>query len=176
MTGKVYAILSVATILILVGLVGRNNIKLASRMVFGNGELVVGKDIEIADITEFYYTYAASTYPPEYQRYHIKLEDGNLRFYHETREGNHWPLTEADITSSGMIELSKEEADELLICLDDGIVVKRKNNTEAGGSKIWLYLYWKGDQSKYQEFSFASEDMRNSFEHICMKLRDKSIE
>ena len=176
MAGKMYAILSVAAVIILAGLFGGNSIKLATKMAFGNGELVVGKDIAVADITEFYYTYAASTYPPEYQRYHICLEEGNVQFDHETRDGKHWPLTEADITASGMIELSKEEAAELLKCLDNGSVTKRKNNLETGGSEICLYLYWKGDRSKYQEFSFASEEMRSSFEHISMELRDKSLE
>ncbi|MBR4421912.1 MAG: hypothetical protein IKS69_05215, partial [Erysipelotrichaceae bacterium] len=29
----------------------------------------VGKDIGIEDVTDFYYTYSSSAFPPEYQRY-----------------------------------------------------------------------------------------------------------
>ena len=50
----------------------------------GKREKTVGKDIAIDDITEFYWTYATSTFPPEYQRYYFSAKDGMFRFYHET--------------------------------------------------------------------------------------------
>ena len=75
----------------------------------GNRERVVGVDIAAEDITEFFYTYSSSTYPPDYQRYRLYKENGIYKFYHEKREGQDWPLTEAHITISGSVELSEEE-------------------------------------------------------------------
>ena len=50
----------------------------------------VGIDIAFEDITDFFYTYDASTAPPHYQRYRFFAEDGKHYFYHETREGGGW--------------------------------------------------------------------------------------
>ena len=33
----------------------------------GNGPKTVGTDVKMPDITEFYFTYSSSTYPPEFQ-------------------------------------------------------------------------------------------------------------
>ncbi|MBO6011573.1 MAG: hypothetical protein J6P71_07230, partial [Oscillospiraceae bacterium] len=35
----------------------------------GRGEKLVGTDVKLEDVTEFYYTYSTSTDPPHYQRY-----------------------------------------------------------------------------------------------------------
>ena len=137
-----------------------------------NGDLVVGTDIVIEDITQFYYTYATSTYPPKYQRYRFYIKDGKYFFYHEKREGNHFPLGEADITVSGSIELSGEQWAAFFGHLKGGAVEKRKERTESGGSGPWLFLYWKGDRSKYQEFSFVSKGTQISFEELCAKLKN----
>ena len=72
----------------------------------------VGIDIAFEDITDFFYTYDASTAPPHYQRYRFFAEDGKHYFYHETREGG-WPQTEADITCSGAVELTEEQSSTL---------------------------------------------------------------
>ena len=161
--GSIFVVIAIAIVVLLFVQAGRR-------------ERVVGKDIALESITEFYYTHSSSTYPPDYQRYRFYVEEGTYKFYHEKREGTDWPLTESHITGSGSIELSEKEWAEFLNLLKGGAVKKRNPSFESGGSGPWLYLYWKGDRSKYQEFSFASEEMRSSFEHISMELRDKSLE
>ena len=131
---------------------------------------VVGKDIDAETITEFYYTYSSSAYPPAYQRYQFYAEDGAYNLYHEKREGADWPLTESHITHSGSIELSEEEWTEFLNFLKGGIVEKRDQSSETGDSGPWLYLYWKGDHDQYQVFSFATFNEKNVFEAFCEKL------
>ena len=137
-------------------------------------QMRVGLDIQTTAISEFYYTYSSSTNPPEYQRYHFYKENGKWIFYHEKREGNHWPLTEDDITASGRIELSTDLQDYFFGFLTDGEVSKRKEDTSSGGSGPWLYLYWNGDKSVYQEFSFESYGKLKEFEVFCreMTLKD----
>ena len=135
-------------------------------------EMVVGKNISPEDITEFYYTYDSSAYPPDYQRYRFYTEDGTGMFYHETREGDHWPLMEEDVTVSGTKELTEEEWEEFCSYLEGGHVRKREESLEDGDAGPWLYLYWKRDQSVYQEFSFASPEAQTSFEEFCQSLKD----
>lgn len=132
-------------------------------------EYIVGKHIAAADITEFYYTLATSTYPPDYQRYHFYAENGEHFLYHETREGDHWPLTEADITLSGTVPLRDEQWAELILHLQGGMVVKRGTGTQSGGSAPALYLYWNGDKETDQEFSFASLSALTEFEAFCLE-------
>ena len=133
---------------------------------------VVGTDIALADVTEFYYTYATSTYPPEYQRYHFFVEEGQCLFYHEQREGYAWPLTEEHITVSGRVQLSEKEWAEFFDLLKSGSVKSREESIESGGSGPWLYLYWNGDDSNYQEFSFASPIAEDAFEEHCIMLKN----
>ena len=135
-----------------------------------NKERVVGIDIVEQDITEFFYTVSSSSYPPAYQRYRFYKEDGACQFYHEKREGSNWPLTESNITLSGSMELSEEQWKEFVKFLEGGTVKKREESVEAGNSGPWLYLYWNGDQAKYQEFSFSSIDVKKSFEEFCAEL------
>lgn len=135
-----------------------------------NRERTVGKDIIAEDITEFVYTRSASSAPPCYQRYRFYREDGTWMLYHETRKDSHWPLTEADIISSGSIGLTDSACAEWMAYLNGGMVKKRTKHTEAGGKGPWMYLYWNGDRSKYQEFSFASFTTRSSFEAYCEAL------
>lgn len=131
---------------------------------------VVGKNIESNDISEFYYTISSSTNPPEYQRYLFSMEDGKYMFFHETREGDHWPLTEEDATVSGKFEISEEDWNEFVSCITGGTVVARTNNPAGGGRGPYLYLYWTKDKGKYQEFSFASYDALLRFESLCVRL------
>ena len=135
-----------------------------------NRTRAVGRNIAPEDIEEFFYTYASSTYPPDYQRYHFYKENGRYKFSHEKREGCRWPLTESDVTRSGSMELSEEEWLEFLSYLKDGKVKKRKENSIAGGSGPWLYLYWKGDKGKYQEFFFFNLKGKKAFEEFCAAL------
>jgi len=136
--------------------------------------LTVGKDISADEITEFYYTYDASTNPPEFQRFRFYKESANCCFYHETREGDHWPLTEADISSSGTKELTAQQWQAFVDCVDGGTVRKRAEHTEAGDAGPWLYLYWRGDGGDYQEFTFASAEKQAAFEALCESLKAQS--
>jgi len=137
----------------------------------GKGELVVGTDVALEDITEFWYTYDSSTNPPAFQRYRFFVEDGERLFHHETRSGDHWPLTEEDITVSGTMELSEAQWSAFLDLLKDGTVKEREESLEDGNAGPWLYLYWKGDRSVCQEYSFASWDRESSFEDFCVALK-----
>jgi len=135
-----------------------------------NKARVVGKNLAAQDITEFYYTDAASTNPPMYQRYHFYKEGNICKFYHEKREGSSWPLTESDITLSGRMELSQEEWAALIRCLEGGKVKRREEKVESGSTGPALYLYWNGDKGRYQEFSFSSLNEKTAFEQMCAEL------
>ena len=135
-----------------------------------SGEKTVGKDIKIDEITEFYYTYSSSTNPPDYQRYRFYVDDGKYMFYHEARKGDHWPLTEDDITVSGKVELTEEQWKEFFKLLENGKVKKREEHLESGDPGPWLYLYWKKDGGKVQEFSFETGGRVLEFVEFCRKL------
>ena len=137
-----------------------------------NGVYVVGVDIRPEEVTEFYYTVATSTYPPHDQRYRFYKEDGAYKFFHETREGDHLPLTEADATVSGTIGLSGDQWSDFLVLIAGGEVVARQEHLEDGASDPWLYLYWTGDKGDIQEFSFATAAERFRFGEFCESLRD----
>ena len=143
------------------------------RSLWKGGEMTVGADITEDSIRECYYTYSTSTNPPFYQRYRFYTEDGKYYFYHETREGGGWPQTEEDITASGTVELSHEEWDDFFGLLEGGTVTKRTESLEDGNAGPWLYLYWDGDKSEYQEFTFASYDKEDTFEEFCLALKNR---
>ena len=130
-----------------------------------------GNGCRLGDVTDFYYTYSTSTAPPHYQRYRFYVDGRKYLFYHETREGGGWPQTEKDITESGSRPLSKAEWAEFFECLKGGTVENRKEHLEDGDAGPWLFLYWKGDHGKCQEFSFASPAARFAFEELCARLR-----
>ena len=133
--------------------------------------MVVGKDIKNEDITEFYYTYSTSTNPPHYQRYHFYTEDGRCFFYHEQREGDHWPLTEEDAVDTGTVELSEDEWAAFLDLVKGGTISKRTESADAGYAGPFLYLYWKGDKDKYQVFEFETWEKEDAFEEFCETLK-----
>lgn len=137
---------------------------------FSKKERIVGTDIKPEVIKEFYYTISSSTNPPEFQRYRIKLEQGQASFYHEKREGNHWPLRETDITIHGTVELTTEHWQNFLATLNQGVVTKRIENPAGGGRGPFLYLYWQGDEDKYQVFTFADYGKQQAFEKLCLEL------
>ena len=134
-------------------------------------ELTVGEDILIGDITEFYYTYDSSAFPPEYQRYRFYTEDGQYYFYHEKREGKEWPLTEKHITESGTVNMPEDDWAEFFGYLKDGTVVKREEELDSGDAGPWLYLYWNNDGGEYREFAFPSHQALSSFEEYCEKMK-----
>ncbi len=135
-----------------------------------SGEKTVGRDIGSEEITDFYYTYSSSTYPPDYQRYRFYAENGQHYFYHEKREGDHWPLTEDDITVSGSKVLSDEEWNRFFGYLSGGTVKNRNEDVVDGDAGPWLYLYWKNDHGTMQEFAFASWNILKEFEQYCIDL------
>ena len=135
-----------------------------------NGVYVMGVDIAPEDVTEFYYTVSTSTFPPHDQRYRFYKEDGAYKFFHETREGDHFPLTEADATQTGTVELSGDQWSDLLVLLVGGRVIARLEHLDSGDDGPWLYLYWKGDKGDIQEFSFVSYETRLAFEALCESL------
>ena len=142
-------------------------------LLIGKRELVVGKSLDPAKITEFWYTYDSSTDPPAWQRYRFFTEDGTRWFYRETRAGDHWPLTEADISEQETLELSEEEWEQFLSFTEGGVVRKREDAGEDGDAGPWLFLYWDGDQSMYQAFTFADPEGLPGFEEFCRTLRKK---
>ena len=136
----------------------------------GIGTRVVGKKVTEDKFKEFYYTYATTVNPPEFQRYRFFMEDGKAFFYHEKREGNNTFLTEEDITLSGTRELSGEEWNTFWAFLDGGTVKKRTERTDSGNPGPWLYLYWDGDKNACQVFSFKEQDTVYAFEEFCEGL------
>ena len=135
-------------------------------------EMVVGKNIALDEITDFYCNRSSSTYPPDYQVYRFFIEDGKPQFYHETREGDSWPLTEEDITVSGTKELTQEEWDEFCSFLEGGHVKKEDDEPIDGDDGPWFTLYWKRDRSEFRDFSFATYDTQGSFEDYCAGLAE----
>ena len=138
----------------------------------GKNEWVIGTDVAFEDVTDFYYTYDASSYPPRYQRYRFFTENGETMFYHETREGGGWPQTEEDITVSGTMRLSEEEWNAFCSCIEGGNVREREESPDAGDAGPWMFLYWDGDQGIYQEFAFSSWEKKADFEVLCETLRE----
>ncbi len=136
-------------------------------------QVTVGKEVSIGDVTDFYYTYSTSTNPPHYQRYRFFVDGQQHMFYHETREGGGWPQTEKDITVSGLRQMSEAEWLAFFDCVKGGTVRNREEHLESGSSGPWLFLYWKGDHGKCQEFSFSSSTARFSFEDLCERLKKK---
>ena len=138
-------------------------------------EMVVGKNIALDEITDFYFTRASSTFPPDYQAYRFYIEDDAPHFYHETREGDSWPLTEEDITVSGTKDLSQDEWDEFCSFLEGGHVKKDDDEPVDGDDGPWFSLYWKRDRSVFRDFSFAAYDTQISFEDYCAGLTGSGI-
>ena len=157
-------------ILIICGIVAVILIIIILFLIFGGKkEFVVGKDIEKEEINEFYYTYATTTNPPEYLRYHFFIHEDKYKLFYELRKGDHLPLLEKDAVESKVIELSDDEWTSLYNYLENGIVTKRKEDTETGNS-LSLFLYWKDDGSKYQEYNFENGNTRIQFEEFCASL------
>lgn len=169
-TNKSKKIISAAVVIVLIVICALLFGVIMGGNMFGSGKKV-GKDIKIGDITELYYTYATSTFPPDYQRYYFYVKDGKTYFYHEKREGEAFPLTEEYITVSGTVELTEEQWAEFFGYLEGGSVTKRTESTTTGDSGPWLYLYWKNDKGKIQKFEFDSYGKLKEFEDFCISLK-----
>ena len=141
-----------------------------SDLISSSRERVVGTDIAFEAVSDFYYTYATSTFPPEYQRYRFYMEDGAPMFFHERREGERFPLQEEDVTVSGTVALTEDQWARFCACLEGGTVRTREESVESGDSGPWFYLYWSGDQGEDQQFAFASLEAQGEFEALCAAL------
>ena len=135
-------------------------------------DMVVGTDIDPDAVTDFYYTYDASTAPPHYQRYRFYVEDGRRLFYHETREGGGWPQTEADITASGTAALTDAQWETFVGLLLGGTAKRREESLTDGDAGPWLYLYWTGGEKEGREFTFESREKGAAFEDFCAALKE----
>ena len=142
---------------------------------FWKKEKTVGKQVTQERIQQFYWTYSTSTNPPVFQRYRISVEDGIPYFYHETREGDHWPLTEADVTVSGVKELTPEEWAYLYELWSGGTVRAREESLDSGDSGPWTYLYWDGDRGDVQQFEFESYTKATQFKAYCEELKTQQL-
>ena len=135
-------------------------------------EMTVGTDIAFDDITDFYWTEENINFNAYYQRYRIYVEDGKHLFFHETRErkDDYGPCTEEDITQSGTIELSEDQWSQFCELVYGGTVRAREESVDDGGKGPWLFMYWRNDKSKYQQFSFESYGTEARFEEFCLSL------
>ena len=134
---------------------------------------IEGISIMQGDIADFYYTYDWVGYNARYQRYRFYVEDGEYKFYHETRgiEGDYGWASEADITASGTVILSIYEWDEFLRCLSEGSAKDSEDSLLVGDSGPWMYLYYRsGDTTKRKEYHFASPEQQVAFEEFCQSL------
>ena len=136
------------------------------------GRFVVGEGIQAEDITDFYYTYENINYNAFYQRYRFYTEDGKHLFFHETRErkDDYGPAIEEDTTLTGIVELTEKQWSVFFDAISGGSVSKRSESAESGSRGPWLYLYWAGDESKYQEYTFPSYEAQKAFEELCVSL------
>ena len=132
--------------------------------------IIVGTDISFEDITDFYYTYDASTAPPHYQRYRFYAEGEKRWFSHETREGGGWPQTESDITRSGTVELTEEQWAAFCDLLSGGAARRREESLDDGDAGPWLFIYWRGGEEEGRAFSFEPAGNLLAFEKFCETL------
>ncbi len=148
----------------------------AADMPLSDDKMIVGKDIRIEDITDFYYTEENINYDAYYQRYRFYVEDGKHMFFHETRErkDDYGPCTEDDTTLVGTIELTDDQWYQFTDLVSGGIVKTREDTSDSGGTGPWLYLYWTNDEGKYQQFSFDSYGTETKFEEFCLELAPKT--
>ena len=135
-------------------------------------EMIVGTDISYDDITDFYYTEENINFDAFYRRYRVYTEDGRHLFFHETRErkNQYGPCTEEDTVLTGTIELSDDRWLQFCDLVKGGKVRKREDPADSGDTGPWLYLYWKNDKSKYQQFSFGSYESEAKFKEYCVSL------
>ena len=142
------------------------------RIFSGEKEFTVGRDIQMEDITDFYYTEENINYDAFYQRYRFYVEDGKHMFFHETRErkDDYGPCTEEDTILIGTIELTDDQWSEFYDLVSGGTVKAREESITDGGDGPWLYLYWTDDKSEIQQFSFESYGREKQFEEFCLSF------
>ena len=140
--------------------------------------MIVGKDINEEDISEFYYTIENINYDAYYLRYEFYIEDGKHMFFFEERKrpDDYGPTTEEDTVAKCEFELSDKEWSRFYETISDGEVTARDEDPETGDEGPWTYLYWSGDEGDCQQYSFKSEKNRAAFEKLCERIVKKSGE
>ncbi|MBQ6375274.1 MAG: hypothetical protein IJJ45_12410 [Clostridia bacterium] len=136
---------------------------------------VVDADIAMADITGFDYTIDVPLAESFFLRYRFYTQDGDRLFYHESKQGGAWPLTEDDIVLSGTAALSDGEWAAFCDCLRGGTVSGPDDEVLDGDSGPWMELYWTGDERQYRGFAFASQSAQAGFEALCSKLSQNHV-
>ena len=134
--------------------------------------LRLGEDIPPEAVTDFYYTLDASTDPPHYQRYRFYADGDRRFFFHETREGNSWPLEEEDVTVFGTLELDSAQWEAFCALLWEGTAQRREASADTGDEGPWMYIYFAGGETEGRRFSFASPGLQAAFRTLCEELRD----
>ena len=168
-------LLIITGILFCVMLIGCGNGENTGKVSLLSKKYLVGTDIKMDDINDFYYTEENINYDAYYQRYRFYVEDGKHFFFNETRErkDDYGPCTEEDTTQIGTIELTDDQWKQFCDLVSGGTVKAREESADSGDSGPWLYLYWTNDKSKYQKFSFASYGDEKAFEEFCLLLAPK---
>ena len=139
-------------------------------------DFTVGKDLDPAQITDFYCVIDESTYPPTFLRYHYYTADGKWYLYHETRMGEDWPLNEEDIVHSGTVSLTDEDKAALFVCLNGGTVRATDGDELTDGDDgPWCCLYRTDNPENPQEYRFASPAQRSAFESLCAGLAQNHV-
>lgn len=138
-------------------------------------EAVVGADIAMEDIAEFYYTIDAPLAESFTLRYRLYTENGEKRLYHETRQGGAWPQTEEDTVFSGTAALTDADWEALCDCLRDGYVKSDDGELNDGDDGPWMYLRWTGDGGESRAFEFASIERQAGFEALCSRLAGNHV-
>ncbi len=135
-------------------------------------EFIVGQDIIANDITDFYYTESNINYDAYFLRYRIYKQGDDHVFFYERRErpGDYGPATEEDTVAKIEVVLTDDEWQKFYDLLSGGIVKPREDDATSGGSGPWTYLYWTGDETKYQVYSFESYGKEQSFVKLCESM------
>ncbi len=149
---------------------------LISEYIAGQRIIIVGADVLLQDINEVYYTVSSTNNPPEYNRIHIYKEEDIYILNHEVREGEHYPLTEEDITISDKIKLTEEQFNQIYEYLEGGTVTLRAARYDGGDKGPFIYLYWNKDKNKYQQFSFKDYEQQLGFYKYCLSIINQSGE
>ena len=163
----IIAVVCIVTIVLLAGCTAGAVIPLKDKTL---SRAIVGEDITAGQIKEFYYTIATATCPAFYQRYYLYVDGDRYMFFHETREGEAWPLTEEYSTRSGTVELTRQQWEAFIAALSEGEVTERNEDAASGGAGPSLFLYWDGDGEICQKFSFESDEKSTEFENLCQQI------
>lgn len=137
-----------------------------------NKTLVVGKTLDVSEISEFYLTRSATTNPPYFQRYVFRDVEGKKELYHEKREGDKVFLGPEDATVTGTIPMTDEEWNEFLSLIEGGTVSVPEEDYGTGGSRPYMTLYRKNqaENDNVREFSGRESGLALEIEALAERL------